>query len=157
MATGAHQVGNDARILRWADFGLWPLVLSVFGAFFAFVGGGWVAVKIAGIMRSEPAMLHGALVWLLTVPMLLVAGGLGAGDFFGSWLGGLGGPAVWAPQPAEVDPEAANAARNGALGALAALLLGLTGGVLGGWLASGEPMSITHYKTRDVRGRPGYA
>ena len=30
------------------------------------------------------------------------------------------------------------------------LLLGLMGSVIGGWAASGEPMTFTHYKTRDL-------
>jgi uncharacterized membrane protein YeaQ/YmgE (transglycosylase-associated protein family) len=47
------------------------------------------------------------------------------------------------------DPHTALAlARNGALGAVAALLLGLVGSVVGGWIASGEPMTITYYRTR---------
>jgi len=39
-------------------------------------------------------------------------------------------------------------ARNGALGALTALLLGLVGSVVGGWMASGEPMTFTYHRTR---------
>jgi uncharacterized membrane protein YeaQ/YmgE (transglycosylase-associated protein family) len=46
------------------------------------------------------------------------------------------------------DPEAARVARNAALGALTAMLLGLVGAVVGGWMASGEPMTLTHYRTR---------
>jgi len=38
--------------------------------------------------------------------------------------------------------------RNSALGALTALLLGLVGSVIGGWMASGEPMTFTYYRTR---------
>lgn len=38
--------------------------------------------------------------------------------------------------------------RNTALGALTALLLGVVGSVIGGWLASGEPMNFTHHRTR---------
>jgi hypothetical protein len=30
-----------------------------------------------------------------------------------------------------------------------ALLIGLMGAVLGGWMASGEPMTFTHHRTRD--------
>ena len=33
-------------------------------------------------------------------------------------------------------------------GAVTALLLGLIGGVVGGWMASGEPMNFSHYRTR---------
>ncbi len=38
--------------------------------------------------------------------------------------------------------------RNAAIGAATALLLGLIGSVIGGWLASGEPMNFTHHRTR---------
>lgn len=41
--------------------------------------------------------------------------------------------------------------RNMALGAVAALLIGLMGAVIGGWMASGEPMSFTYYRRRDLR------
>jgi hypothetical protein len=40
------------------------------------------------------------------------------------------------------------ATRNSALGAVTALLLGLVGSVVGGWMGSGEPMNFTHYRTR---------
>jgi hypothetical protein len=41
------------------------------------------------------------------------------------------------------------AVRNNALATAVALLIGLIGAVLGGWMASGEPMTFTHYRTRD--------
>jgi uncharacterized membrane protein YeaQ/YmgE (transglycosylase-associated protein family) len=151
IAVGAHQVGPARSIARWSDFGFGALVFSVFGAFIAFVVGGWVAARVSGLRRSEPAMLHGAITWLLTVPMLLVGAALGAGNYFGSWYGGLAGSPIWsAPATAVVDPTAAAAARNGALGALAALLLGLVGSVIGGWMASGEPMTLARHRERDV-------
>jgi hypothetical protein len=46
------------------------------------------------------------------------------------------------------------ATRNAALGAVTALLLGLIGSVLGGWLACGEPMSLTYYRHRPVTHSP---
>jgi hypothetical protein len=46
-------------------------------------------------------------------------------------------------------PELAAAVRNGALAAVLGLLLGLVGAVLGGWMASGEPMQVTYYRRRD--------
>src|SRR6266851_1529466 len=47
------------------------------------------------------------------------------------------------------DPlAAAIMARNGALAALTALLLGLVGSVVGGWMASGEPMTFTYHPIR---------
>lgn len=149
IALGAHQIG-PGRILRWSDVGFGALLFSVAGAFFSFVVGAWVAAKIAGLRRSETAMLHGAIVWLLAVPFLVVFAALGAGSYFGGWYGGLAGAPAWAtPTVATVDPVAATAARNSALGALTALLIALIGSVLGGWMASGEPMTLTHYRTRE--------
>jgi hypothetical protein len=154
IAVGAHQVGPARNIIRWSDFGFGALVFSVFGAFIAFVVGGWIAGRVAGIRRSEPAMLHGAITWLVTVPILLVLMALGAGDYFGGWYSGLAGHPIWAqPAVTTVDPTAAAATRNGALGALAALLLGLTGSVVGGWMASGEPMTLAHHRERDLPAR----
>jgi len=49
--------------------------------------------------------------------------------------------------------EAAKATRNGALTAASALLLGLMGSVVGGWMASGEPMTLTHHVHRHVANR----
>jgi hypothetical protein len=34
-----------------------------------------------------------------------------------------------------------------------AVLLGLVGSVLGGWMASGEPMKLTYYRHRDLETR----
>src|SRR5207248_7458499 len=135
-----------------SDLGLGALIFGVFGTFIAFAVGGWIAGKIAGIRRSEPAMLHGAIVWLVAVPILLVLAAMGAGNYFGGWFAGLAGTPAWALPPtasSAVDPTAAAAARNAALGALTALLLGLLGSVIGGWMASGEPMTLTYYRTRE--------
>lgn len=155
IALGAHQVGPAVRVTRWSDIGLGALIFSVVGAFFSFVVGGWVATRIAGLRQSEPGMLHGAIVWLVAVPLLLLLAALGAGTFFGGWYGGLAGTPIWVTPPAvPVDPAAATAARNAALGALTALLLGLVGSVIGGWMASGEPMTFTYHRTRPVARRP---
>jgi hypothetical protein len=152
IALGAHQVGPARNIARWSDFGLGALIFSVVGGFIAFVVGGWATSKIAGFRHGEPAALHGAVMWLVTIPMLLVLAAFGAGNYFGGWYGGLAGSPMWAvPATAVVDPTAAAAARNGALGALTALLIGLVGAVLGGWMASGEPMSLARHHEDDVR------
>ena len=144
IAVGAHEVGPGARIDKWSDVRLGALVFSVMGAFMSFVVGGWVAGKIAGVRRAETASLYGAIVWVVAVPMLLLLMALGAGSYFGSWYGGLAGSPSWvnSASSAAADPRAAAIARNSALGAMTALLLGLMGGVLGGWLASGEPMTL---------------
>jgi hypothetical protein len=145
FALGANEA---AQYVDWKKLHLIGLVFSVIGAFFGYVGGGWVAARIAGRVRSEPAILHGAIVWLLTIPMLLILASLGSVGHMGGWYGGLSAiPALTAEAPA--DPNAAIALRNNSLATAVALLIGLIGAVLGAWMASGEPMTFTHYRTRD--------
>jgi hypothetical protein len=178
-ALGAHLLGPEHRVVDLKKVGIWALVFSVCGAFFSSVVGGWVAVKIAGILHAEPAIIHGAIVWLVTVPLLVVGAALGAASLFGGWYAGLAPNAATSANTPFVNPEApgANASseesttfktqqaeynrnvkqwredtpkatRNGALVAITALLLGLLGSIVGGWMASGEPMNFTHYRTR---------
>jgi hypothetical protein len=96
-------------------------------------------------------MLHGAIAWLIAVPIVVAMASLGAAAYLGTWYSGLAGTPVWAAAAATQDPNAALAARNAALAAVTALLLGLVGGVVGGWMGSGEPMTFTHYRTRPAR------
>ena len=146
-AVGAHEVASprptDAHKLR-----IIAVAFNIAGAFFAFVIGGWVAARIAGMQRAEPAMLHGAIVWLLGVSLLVGLAGMGATTYFGSWYGGLAAPAATRMAVPPMDPELARVMRNAAFGTVVGLLIGLMGGVLGGWLACGEPMSIAHYRRR---------
>lgn len=151
VALGAQKVGPSPGIVTWKDIGFGSLFFSIVGAFFSFAAGGWVAGRIAGIRQSEPAMLQAAVVWLLAVPILVVLVALGAGSFFGGWYGGLGGVPVWVTSTGPVaDPNAAAAARNAALLTVTALLIGLVGSVIGGWMAAGEPMHPTYYRTRGL-------
>jgi hypothetical protein len=146
IAVGAYE---EIHIVSWHKFQVLALVLSVCGAFFAFVAGGWAAGKVVGGRHAESAMLHGAIAWLLTIPMLLLLASLGAADYFGVWYHGLAGTPVWVSPAVVADPQAAAVlARNAALAALTSLLLGLVGSVLGGWMASGEPMTFTYHRTR---------
>ncbi len=125
IALGAYQ---EARIVSWHKFQMWALVLSVCGAFFSSVVGGWTAGKILGDRLAERAMLHAAIPWVLTVPMLLVLASLGAAGYFGVWYHGLAGTPVWVTPTVVADPQAAAImARNG---------------------ASGEPMTFTYHRTR---------
>jgi uncharacterized membrane protein YeaQ/YmgE (transglycosylase-associated protein family) len=153
-ALGAHQVGKNAVNLQ--DMSLWGLVFSVAGAFFSFVLAGWVASSIAGLRRAEDAALHGALTWLVALPLFLVLAAFGAASFFGTWYGGLAGTPVWATSSSVgADPNAAAVARNSAIGAVTALLVGLVGSCIGGWWASGEPMSLTYRRAKqEVTERP---
>jgi len=149
IAIGAHRVGQPLG--AWHDMSFLALTWSVFGAFISFVVGGWAAAKVGGFRRSETAMLHGAIAWLIAVPIVVAMASLGAAAYLGTWYSGLAGTPVWAAAAATQDPNAALAARNAALAAVTALLLGLVGGVVGGWMGSGEPMTFTHYRTRPAR------
>jgi hypothetical protein len=146
-AAGAHEV---SRYVDWKKVRLTGLVFSVAGAFFAFVVGGWVAARIAGITRSETAVLHGAIVWLLALPLLLVFAAFGVAGQFGGWYGALSGVPAWAAAVPPADPEVARMMRNTAVASVAALLIGLIGSVIGGWMASGEPMTLTYYRSRAI-------
>jgi hypothetical protein len=145
-AIGVYQ---EMHIVSWHKFHMWALVLSVCGAFFAFTVGGWATGKILGARHAETSVLHAAIAWLVTIPIFLVLASLGAAGSFGVWYGGLAGTPAWVTTVVVADPQVALiVARNGALGALTALLLELVGSVVGGWMASGEPMTITYYRTR---------
>jgi hypothetical protein len=173
LSVGMHVLGSDRPVVDLKKIEMGALALSVFGAFLAFVIGGWVAGKVAGILHAEPAMLHGAIVWLAAVPMLVVLGAMGSVSIGGGWYSGLvaspvrGVPAAPAAHmvttppgsaadrnaattrtaetnAVDVEQDAARATRNSALGAVTGLLLGLVGSVIGGWMACGEPMSLTY-------------
>jgi uncharacterized membrane protein YeaQ/YmgE (transglycosylase-associated protein family) len=146
-AIGAYQVGK--KVVNMHDLSFWGLVFSVAGAFFSFVVGGWVASSIAGLRRAEDAALHGAIAWLVAQPMFLVLAAFGAASFFGTWYSGLAGTPIWASSSSiTADPNAAMVARNSAIGAVTAMLIGLVGSCIGGWLASGEPMSLTYRRAK---------
>jgi hypothetical protein len=149
FAVGAHEIASP-RVTKWSTVRTTTLAFNIAGAFFSFVVGGWVAARFAGVRRCEPAMLHGAIAWLVTVPLILVLAALGAAAHYGGWYGGLAGAPGWAATPPPVSPEVATAMRNSAFGAVVGLLLGLVGSVVGGWMASGEPMTLTYYRRREV-------
>jgi hypothetical protein len=131
------------------DLGVGDLIAAVCGAFFSYVAAGWVTARLAGFRDPEPAALHGAIAWLVALPILLVLVSLGAGSLFGAWQTGLAGTPAWVTLPPP-GPKAAELAREAAGGGLTALLLGLVGSVLGGWFASGAPMILEN----PLRGRP---
>lgn len=146
-AVQGHEI---SRYVDWKKVHLTGLVFVVVGAFFSTVVGGWVAARVAGITRSETAVLHGAIVWLLMVPMLLVLGAFGMAAQLGSWYGALSGVPAWVAAVPPADPEIAQLMRNTAVATVVALLIGLIGSVIGGWMASGEPMTLTYYRTRET-------
>ena len=85
FALGYNEV---SQYVDWKKLHLIGVIFSIGGAFFAYVAGGWVAARIAGRTRSEPAALHGGVVWLLTIPILLVLASIGSLGHLGGWYGG---------------------------------------------------------------------
>jgi len=147
-AIGAHKAGTEGRITTWSGVGFAGLAYAVIASFFSFVIGAWAAVRVAGIRRAETAILHGAIAWVVAVFVMFVIAGL-SGAIFNGWYTSLAPtPAVPAVPGQPVDPNLAIAARNGALAAAAALLMGLIGSVIGAWMASGEPMTVGSYRVR---------
>jgi hypothetical protein len=147
-AIGAHKTGVEGRITTWSGVGFASLVYAVVSAFFAFVIGGWIAGRIAGIRRAEDATLHGALAWLVGAALMIGAAAL-SGAIFNGWYTGLAPtPAVPSVPGQPADPNLAIAVRNGAVAAAASLLIGLMGATIGGWMASGEPMRVGNYRVR---------
>ena len=141
VASAIGDADASAHLTSWATFTHGALIYSIFSSLLAFFLGGFIAAKVAGVTRFEPAILHGALTWLVVFPVLLLLGAVGAGHFFGNFATGLIGPPAWIVPAAgnvTVDPVAAYATKNIATAALFTILLGLLGGMLGGWLASDE-------------------
>ena len=153
VALGAYDVVAPGRFGP-ANLDVGDVIAAVCGAFFSFAAGGWVASRVAGFRRADSAALHGAIAWLIAVPLVIVLVALGAGGLFGAWYVALGGTPAWvATPPPAASVAVVQAARKAAGGAATALLLGLVGAVLGGWLGSGEPMDPMHHyrKWRDAR------
>jgi len=175
VAVGGHLVAPQGRLIDLHKLAFSTLAFSIFASFLSFAIGGYVAGKVAGILRSEPAMLHGAIVWLTAVPLLVVLAGLGAGTSLGAWHAGLAtsnaanASVFERPDPLsagatdaereqykadmaeyrrQMKEDAPKVAANTALCTVTALLLGLIGSVVGGWISSGEPMNFTHHRNR---------
>lgn len=135
------------KISSWHTISMIDVIIIVCAAFFSFVIGGWVAGKITGARHSEPTILHGAIAWLVATPILVTMLAAGAGTAFGGWYGGLIASPIGAALAAPASPDIV---RNTAMAAVTSLLVGLIGSVIGGWIASGEPMTFTFYRKRNA-------
>lgn len=149
-AVGA-QKAVDARVLKWSEVPIVTLFFSVFGAFLASAIGAWVAARMSGARLAEPAILQGVAAWLVVMAMVVTLAALaGAHTFAGGYLGNMTPPGAPAPTGAPVDPNAAIAIRNAAVGSILGILIGLMGAVVGAWIASGERLdSLAHYRRTD--------
>jgi hypothetical protein len=139
---------TSKAIASWKAVGTIDVAIVILTAFFAFAIGGWAAGKITGALHSERTILHAAIAWAVSTPLLVALLAAGAGNAFGGWYGGFMTSPLGAA--ASALPPSPDAIRNSAMAALTALLVGLIGAVLGGWMASGEPMSFTHSRKHDA-------
>jgi hypothetical protein len=135
------------KISSWHTISMIDVTVIVCAAFFSFVIAGWVTGKITGARHSEPTILHAAIAWLVATPILVTMLAAGAGTAFGGWYGGLIASPIGAAVASTASPDIV---RNTAMAAVTSLLLGLIGSVIGGWMASGEPMTFTFYRKRNA-------
>jgi bacteriorhodopsin len=135
------------KISSWHTISMIDVIFIVCAAFFSFVIGGWIVGKITGARHSEPTILHAAIAWLVATPILVTMLAAGAGTAFGGWYGGLIASPIGAAVAVPASPDIV---RNTAMAAVTSLLLGLIGSVIGGWMASGEPMTFTFYRKRNA-------
>jgi hypothetical protein len=142
IALGAATTGD----VTLRSMGFFGLVWAVAASFFAFVIAGWVSSSIAGSVTAEAGSLHGAGAFLLGMVLLLGLAAVGA-HYVGGWY------SAFVPATSGNAPSA-DAARNAAVAAAGAILIGLMGSVIGGWLASGEAMDwATATRRRVTSGR----
>jgi hypothetical protein len=150
-AVGSWRAGNEGRVTDFSGIGRVAVAYAVFASFFAFVIGGWVTARIAGIRRAEPAILHAAIAFLVATVLLVAMASFGGAVFNGWYVGLAPSPVVPTPTGQPVDPAVAKAATAGATAAAVAILLGLAGSVVGGWMGSGERMDFSWYERERAR------
>jgi hypothetical protein len=123
----------------------------------SFLLGGYVAARLAHLLDRNWGALHGALVFMLALPIALWLAGQGLGAMLGTvgnvanglsvGAGQATGAAQNAAAQAQANPTAvgdsAAALRNTLWGALAGSLLGLGSSALGGWLGAHHLLSQT--------------
>lgn len=69
VAASAHQVTPEHHAADVHTVGATVIATVVAATFFSFVIGGWVAARCAGFIASEPAMVQGAVTWLVALPI----------------------------------------------------------------------------------------
>jgi hypothetical protein len=159
LAIGAstYNPGDDA-----GNFGLGAGLWGGLSALLAFLVGGWVAARTAGVRGERNGMLNGAMVWALAIPLLLylLSSGIGSAVRTASTVasGGVQAAAQATDNNANAPDAQANsdaiqdradalatpenadaiadATQRAALGTLGSLLLGLGAASLGGYFGS---------------------
>ncbi|MBV9327987.1 MAG: hypothetical protein JO352_30090 [Chloroflexi bacterium] len=150
-ATAAAQGGVPGDAAR--NSAIW----AGFSGILSFLLGGYVAARLAHMLDRNWGAWHGALVFMLALPIALWLAGQGLGTLLGtvgnvaSGLNVGAGQAASAAQnasaQAQANPvavgQAAEAIRNTMWGALVGSLLALGASALGGWLGAHHLLSLT--------------
>ena len=136
-ATAAAQGSIPADAAR--NSGIWAGIAGIL----SFLLGGYVASRLAHMLDRNWGAWHGALVFMLALPIALWLAGQGLGAVLGTVGNVASGLAVG---------ESAAALRNTLWGALVGSLLGLGASALGGWLGAHHLLSMTT-EPRPVRRR----
>jgi len=132
-ATAAAQGGVPADAGR--NTAIWEAIAGIL----SFLLGGYVVSRAAHLLDEGWGAFHGALVFMLAVPLILWLAGQGLGSVLGS-IGNVAGglhPDVLqttAQNNATQVGDTAAALRNGLWGSLIGSLLALAASAIGGWL-----------------------
>ena len=140
VAIGALAVDSGASA---DDSGAASGIASAIIALLAFLVGGYVAARTAGVIGRGYGALNGFLVWALGVVLILALAAFGLGSLFGA-SGDLFAQyqQMGQPQP-DVDPESVvDGIRNGSISAFIGMLLPAIAATLGGLFGSREQVVI---------------
>jgi hypothetical protein len=136
VAIGAVAVDSGASA---DDAGAASGIASAVIALLAFLAGGFVAGRTAGVVGRGYGALNGFLVWALGVVLILALAAFGLGSLFGA-SGDLFAQyqQMGSPQPdTNADPNAVvDGIRNGSIGAFLGMLLPAIAATVGGLLGS---------------------
>ncbi|MDQ3484181.1 MAG: permease [Actinomycetota bacterium] len=119
-------------------------IVTAIIALLAFLAGGFVAGRTAGVVGRGYGALNGFLVWALGIVLILALAAMGLGSLFGA-SGDLFAQyqQMGSPQPEGVDPEqVAEGIRNGSIGAFIGMLLPAIAATVGGLLGSREQVVV---------------
>jgi hypothetical protein len=144
IAAGLAVVEFDGGAAAGEDVPVDMIASIVSGLFLvvAFFAGGLTASWSAGLVEEGRGILHGFLVWALSLVLLLVLAALGLGQVFGAAgeVFGQLGPGV-IPNP-DIDPEQlAQAAQDASWATVFAIVLAMASAILGGLVGTNESVS----------------
>ena len=140
IAIGAQAVDSGASA---DESGAASGIASAIIALLAFLVGGYIAARTAGVVGRGYGALNGFLVWALGVVLILALAAFGLGSLFGA-SGDLFAQYQQMGQPqADVDPESVvEGIRNGSIGAFLGMLLPAIAATLGGLFGSREQVVL---------------